>query len=105
MAITVELKVIPSSGRSGWMRDKSGMLKCFLISPPEKGKANAELLKNIAQALGIARNSLSIISGSQSRKKVIKIDADMSYIMFLQAIGIEVQGEEEKQMMLFNNKK
>jgi len=105
MAITIELKVVPSSGRSGWVYDKSGMLKCYLKSPPEKGQANEELIKVLAKALGITMNLVTIISGYQFRKKVVKIDVDMSYDELCRKLGIEVNKNSDQQMSLFNVKK
>lgn len=102
MAITVEVKVIPSSGRVGWMRDKSGMLKCFLKSPPEQGQANEELLKIVAKALGVPVKTVTIISGYQSRKKVIKIDAAITQDAFLHAIGMVIQKTQDRQVTIFD---
>lgn len=92
MALTVELKVVPSSGRSAWALDKSGILKCFLKNPPEKGKANKELITTIAQALRIPQADIMIISGETVKKKKIHIKASITFDEFLQAIGIEKQG-------------
>jgi len=45
MSLVFDLKVVPRSGRNKWVLDKSGKLKCYLKSPPEKGLANKELIK------------------------------------------------------------
>lgn len=91
MALTIELKVVPSSGRSAWALDKSGILKCFLKNPPEKGKANKELITVIAQALRIPQADIMIISGEIIKKKKVLIKSSITYDEFLQAIGIEKQ--------------
>jgi len=89
MPFIFEVKVFPSSGKKGWAIDKSGNLKCYLKSPAEQGKANEELIKSVAKALGITQSMVSILSGEQSRKKRIRVEADMTFNQFLQLLGID----------------
>lgn len=89
MPFIFEVKVFPSSGRKGWSIDKSGNLKCYLKSPAEQGKANDELIKSVAKALGITQNMVSIISGAQTRKKRIRVETDMTFNKFLELLGID----------------
>lgn len=91
MPFIFDVKVIPSSGKKGWSIDKTGNLKCHLKSPAEQGKANDELIKSLSKALGIPQGMISITSGAQSRKKRIKVDADMTYNKFLELLGIDWQ--------------
>jgi hypothetical protein len=91
MAFIFDVKVFPSSGRKDWVIDKTGNLKCYLKSPAEQGKANEELIKSLSKALGIPQNMISISSGAQSRKKQIKVDADMTYNKLLELLGIDWQ--------------
>ncbi len=91
MALIIEVKVVPSSGRNQWALDKSGILKCFLKSAPENGDANRELIKTLAKILGVIQNDVEIIVGLTSRKKTIKIHTDLTKKDFLQKIGVEEQ--------------
>lgn len=91
MALLIEVKVIPSSGRQAWKLEH-GRLKCYLKSPPEKGKANNELLLLIATILRLPSSKISLVSGATSRNKKIKIDAAMTFDTLLKALGIEKQG-------------
>ena len=91
MPLIFEVKVVPSSGRSAWVLDKSDNLKCYLKSPAEHGKANEELIKAVAKALGVPQAMVSIVQGYQSRKKLIKINADIAYEALLHKLGIERQ--------------
>ena len=91
MAFIFDVKVFPASGRKGWSVDKTGNLKCHLKSPAEQGKANEELIKSLSKALGIPQDMISISSGVQSRKKRIKIDAEMTYNKLLELLGIDWQ--------------
>lgn len=91
MALILELKVVPLSGKQHCMSDKAGMLKCYLKSPPEGGKANAELCKFLSKVLKIPQEHVSILAGATSRKKVIKLDTTLSREHVYELLGIEQQ--------------
>lgn len=91
MALFFEVKVTPRSGRNEWKLDKADVLKCYLKSPAEQGKANAELVKSLAKIVGVTQAMVTIVSGDLSRKKRIKIDVDMSYDKLLSLLGIDRQ--------------
>ena len=44
-----------------------------LTSKPEKGKANAELIKKIATYFNISSLQVKIVSGFKSRRKMVEI--------------------------------
>lgn len=52
-------------------------LKVNVVSVPEKGKANRELLDFLAKKLNIAKSSMQIISGETDRYKKILIKQDV----------------------------
>lgn len=91
MSLIFIIKVVPNAGRHGWQLDKSGILKCYLKSLPEKGKANQELIKLLAKALKIELNKIEITAGATSRNKRIKIDINLNYAQFLEQLGIYEQ--------------
>ena len=91
MALIIEVKAVPSSGKQECKTDKSGTIKCFLKSAPEAGKANAELIKFLSKKLKVAQNQITILTGTTSRKKRIKIEADISLDQFCEQVGIELQ--------------
>lgn len=91
MALILDIKVVPSSGRQNWSVDKSGQIKCFIKSPPEKGLANKELVKLIADSLDVTQSDVEIISGLTSRKKRVKINKNINIDQFLNIIGIDLQ--------------
>ncbi len=93
MAVVFELKVVPSSGQNRWVLDKGGQLKCYLKSPPEKGKANKELIALIAKVLSCSQNQVEIIKGLTARKKTIKVNKEISYAHVLELLGLE-SGEQ-----------
>ena len=87
--LIIEIKVTPSSGRQVCTLDKSGQLKCFLKSPPEKNKANEELITLLAHSLKVGKEKIKITSGLTGRKKMVKIDATLTLEQVLAALGIE----------------
>jgi uncharacterized protein len=91
MALIFTVKCIPGSGRTAWALDKSGILKCYLKSPPEKGKANSELEIFVAQSLKISRSQVEIMTGHAGRLKRIRIPLDLSYAQLLNLLGFEYQ--------------
>ena len=93
MPLVFEVKVIPSSGKTKLILDKNGQLKCYLKNPPEKGKANKELIEFIAESLSCSKHEIEIVQGLATRKKLIKIAIECSYEQFLDKIGLK-NGEQ-----------
>lgn len=91
MTYSIELKVIPSSGKSLITSDELGRIRCYLKSQPERGAANKELIKLIAKQLGITQDAIEIIMGATERKKVLKITIDCSKQEMLERLGVSKQ--------------
>ena len=91
MALVFDIKVVPRSGRNAWKLDKSGMLKCYLKSAPEKGLANKELIKTVARVLSVTQEDVEIIAGATRRNKRLKVNLDISFDRLLAILGVERQ--------------
>ena len=91
MGLVFELKVFPQSGRQKFVLDPSGILKCFILAPPEEGKANKEVIEIISKHLGLKKQQVEIIGGLISRKKKIAVHVDITYEQILQRLGLENQ--------------
>lgn len=70
----LRIRVTPNAskcGVSGTFSDSIGavFLKISLISVPEKGKANQELIKYLAKTLHESKGSFSLLSGETDRCK------------------------------------
>jgi uncharacterized protein len=79
VAVRLAVRLTPRGGRDaaeGWARDEKGQLhlRARVAAPPVDGAANAALVTLIAKALKVARGSVRIISGDQSRVKILEID-------------------------------
>jgi uncharacterized protein (TIGR00251 family) len=90
--LRVEVTVTPSSGRQKIFLDAQGRLKCYLKSPPEKGKANNELIAFFAKQLRLPRVAIELVAGATSRKKIISIEGVVSRDELYKLLGIEKQG-------------
>jgi len=44
-----------------------------LMSRPERGKANLELVKKLAKHFGVSSSQVHIITGLKSRKKIVEV--------------------------------
>ncbi len=75
----VALTVKPNQRRNALERTPAGLI-VRLTAPPVDGKANAALIKFLAKLLGIAKSKIVIKRGVTSRKKVVEIDADRSWV-------------------------
>lgn len=71
---TLRVKVKPNSKKQDIQTADDGSLVVFLKSPPVDGKANAELIKLLADKFNVAKSSIQIKSGASSRQKWIEIE-------------------------------
>ena len=49
-------------------------VKIRLAAPPVDGAANAELVRFVAERLGVPRAAVRIAAGAGSRRKVVEVD-------------------------------
>lgn len=71
---TLRIKVKPNSKKQDIQTREDGSLVVYLKSPPVDGKANAELIKLLADKFNVAKSSIQIKSGASSRQKLIEIE-------------------------------
>ena len=68
----LRLRVVPGA-RVERAAIENGALKLWLRTAPENGKANAAVLKILADMLSMPQSSFEIVHGQTSRDKRIKI--------------------------------
>ena len=68
------IKVIPKSSRTEIVEESEKYLKIKLKATPEKGKANAELIKFLAKHFKGAKSNINIIKGKTGRNKIVEIN-------------------------------
>ena len=72
--IYLRIKVNPKASKSEIkeiLDDET--VKINIASLPEKGKANAELIKILSKEFCVEKNKIKITSGSKSKLKLVKI--------------------------------
>jgi uncharacterized protein len=72
--MTVRVKVTPRSSRSGIVGELAdGTLKVKVAAVPERGKANEELCRVLAEHYGVARTAVTVVSGHTSALKLVRV--------------------------------
>ncbi len=78
--VIVDIQVIPNAAKTQadglYGEQDTVALKVRLNAPPVDGKANAALLKWLADQLGIPRKSLEVVRGQTSRRKQLRLSAE-----------------------------
>lgn len=70
---TVTVRVVPRSPRTK-VETTGGRLVVRVRSAPERGRATAEAVRALAEALGVPVSGFSLRSGARSRTKVFEVE-------------------------------
>jgi len=70
------LKILPSAPRSALGQERGTELVVRVAAPPDKGRANEELVRFLSKLLDIPRGSVELVSGLKNRHKVVRLPAD-----------------------------
>lgn len=88
--LTLQIHAQPNAKSTGATGFHGDALKIRIAAPAADDKANAALLSWLADALGIARNTLRIRSGATSRRKVVEVHpADRNTAARAAALGAQ----------------
>lgn len=71
--VTLQVKVRPGTSRTGIIRSEGDAVVIALNAPPEKGKANQELVRLIARIADVPRSAVTIVRGGAARHKLVSI--------------------------------
>ena len=74
MRLTVRVR--PRSGRTAVGGDHDGALVVRVRAPAEGGRATAEVLRAVADALGVRPGAVTLRAGPTSRTKVLEVVGD-----------------------------
>jgi len=67
--IVLRVRAAPGARRAGIAGEHQGQLKIAVTQPPEKGKANKALVAELAEALGVRKSQVVLLSGETSHDK------------------------------------
>ena len=73
--LQLALHIQPRARHDEFVGPHGDALKLRITAPPVDGKANAHLLKFLAQAFGVARQQVQLLSGETGRQKRVAIVA------------------------------
>ncbi len=88
--VAVRLRPGASHDRiEGWVSDADGQVRLAakVCAAPEKGRANAALVKLLAKTWRVQAGTVAVAGGATSRNKLIEIDGDAALLARLQAWG------------------
>ncbi len=70
------LRVHPGARRSEVLGEHAAELRVRVAAPATDGKANAELMRLVADRIGVAVRDVTLVRGATSRSKVLEVPAD-----------------------------
>ena len=73
----IELDAVPGAPKTelGKVNEWRGSLQIKVAAQPREGEANDELIRFLAETVGVPRSSVRILKGGASRHKTVEIDA------------------------------
>ena len=71
--ITLTVRIVPRASRSEIAGYHDGALRIRVAAAPVEGAANRELIKFLSKTFRVPQNAVAIISGSNSKNKIIRI--------------------------------
>jgi uncharacterized protein len=97
--VTVRVRAKPGSSRRGIIRVSDDSLVIGLNSPPEKGRANDELIEILARSAGVPRSALVIVRGGNSRDKLIAISASDPDAISTRLVALAGTGQKQRSLV------
>lgn len=85
---SIDVQIISNTKQSGVVSLKilqNGNLhiKIKVRAPPERGKANKEMIKLLSEVLSVRKSSIKLISGQSTSSKKVYIDKEQKDLMEL----------------------
>ena len=69
----LSLRVVPGAPHRGVVGKQGTAWKVRVTAVPERGAANDAVLAVLAEALGVARRSVTLVSGRAGRDKIVEV--------------------------------
>jgi uncharacterized protein (TIGR00251 family) len=71
--VRIHIKVVPKAKKSGIELLPDGSLRVRVFAPAEAGRANAAVIKALAEHFGVPRRAVTILQGAMSRTKLVEV--------------------------------
>lgn len=65
----LSVRAQPGARRNAVVGEQGSALKVAVTAPPDKGRANDAIVEVLAEALGVKRSQITLVSGMTSRTK------------------------------------
>jgi len=72
-SVRFEVRAKPRAKKSRVVRGHGDTVEIALAAPPVDGAANEELLRYLAEVLGIAKRDVMLVRGETSRTKLVAV--------------------------------
>ena len=72
-SVRISIYVQPRASRTEVVGLHGDAVKLRIAAPPVDGEANDEVVRFLAKTLGVPASSVSVVSGSSSRRKIIEV--------------------------------
>jgi uncharacterized protein (TIGR00251 family) len=72
--VRIRLHIQPRAAGTGLAGVFGDALKVRLKSPPVDGAANEELIRFLAEKLGVPRNRVELVAGHSARRKTVRVE-------------------------------
>jgi uncharacterized protein (TIGR00251 family) len=67
------VKVVPGASRSEIAGAHGAGIRVRVAAPPERGRANEELCRVLAEALRVPAHDVSVVRGAASQRKTVRV--------------------------------
>ena len=71
--MTIAVWATPGASRSEVAGVADGHVKLRLAAPAHEGRANTELVRFLAGALGVAAGDVTVVRGARGRRKLVRV--------------------------------
>lgn len=88
---TISVNVQPRARRRKIEQIGAAEYRVSVHSPPEKGKANKEVIEILALTFNLPKNAVKIIRGDKSRQKVVSLEGVSNETLTLHHKDISVE--------------
>ncbi len=70
----LSVRVTPKASRNAVVVEEEQVVRVYVTTVPEGGKATKDVIKILAKAMGRAKSTLTLVRGETSRDKVFRVE-------------------------------
>jgi uncharacterized protein len=72
-AMRLRLRVSPGAAQPRIVGRHAGAWKVRVVAPPERGRANADVVTLLARTLSLPRSAVTVVSGHGAPDKIVEV--------------------------------